>query len=310
MPKGIRNRSGRKRAQRGNKRGGSNAALKSTALAAAKVGGSVPKSLPFPNRMKCTLTYVERFPAFINNAATVTVYQYSGNSCFDPNFTGTGGQPTYFDQLSALYLRYRVYSSAIVAKFYSTTTAQTTYADVCVVPVNTTQAGVALQNIMNMPRAKFTTLSNVIPKTLTHVATASEILGVKDVEGADRLQALISASPAEQWLWCVAAQSYDAATACTINVDVRVSYDVEFFDRVEQVQSLVNTNRGSFSKNERKSFAPNEEKKAIPSIGTRNRHDFIEAESPDEAPMDQYVVLKKQLQPVSSTRSLKTNVVG
>lgn len=30
------------------------------------------------------------------------------NSLYDPDFTGTGGQPFYFDQLSAVYNRYRV----------------------------------------------------------------------------------------------------------------------------------------------------------------------------------------------------------
>jgi hypothetical protein len=188
--------------------------------------------------MKCILTYSERFPAFVNNSASATIYQYCGNDVFDPNFTGTGGQPTYFDQLSALYNRYRVYASAIEVRFYNTTVAQTTYVDMVLVPVNQTLAGTSVQNAMTLPNAKFQTTNNVVTKTMTHARTTGEQLGVKDVEGADRLQAQVTASPAERWLWAIGARSYDDTTAATIGIDVRISYYCEFFDRQIQNQSF------------------------------------------------------------------------
>lgn len=220
-------------------RGGRHNLMRKQCLLAAEGREVVPSSLPFPNRLKCTLTYCERFPAFVDNTANATVYQYCGNDLFDPNFTGTGGQPTYFDQLAALYGRYRVYASAIAVRFYSNTTAQTTYADCVISPANTTQAGVTVQNILTHPRSKFLTVNVNKSGMLTEAATTSEILGVADVEGADRLQALTTASPSERWLWVIAAQSFDSTTAVSLGADVRISYYVEFFDRVMQAQSLV-----------------------------------------------------------------------
>jgi hypothetical protein len=193
---------------------------------------------PFSDRMKCCLTYTERFPSFIGNSSAATTYEYCGNDLFDPNFTGTGGQPKYFDQLSALYNRYRVYSSAIEVIGYNTTTAQTTYVDLVVVPVNTTTAAFSVDSMMSLPRAQWRSCNVNRPvKIQSHVTTSTQ-LGVKDVEGADRLQALVTASPAERWLWAIGARSYDNSTASTFNVDVKVTYYCEFYDRKIQTDSL------------------------------------------------------------------------
>ena len=37
---------------------------------------------------------------------------FRGNSCFDPDYTGTGHQPRYFDQYAAVYQKYKVTASS------------------------------------------------------------------------------------------------------------------------------------------------------------------------------------------------------
>lgn len=50
------------------------------------------------------------YPINVNttSSAGVTSYTFAINDLFDPNFTGVGSQPVYFDQWMTLYTRYRV----------------------------------------------------------------------------------------------------------------------------------------------------------------------------------------------------------
>jgi hypothetical protein len=84
---------------------------------------------------------------------------------------------------------------------------------------------------------------------LRNAVTTSEIVGAKDVEGADRLQAQVSASPSERWLWAIAGMSYDpGVTSVTVTIEVRVSYYAEFFDRKVVTQSLYDDEKSEFTK--------------------------------------------------------------
>jgi len=229
------------RSSRDDEKGGARAPMLRKLLLAATGGEHVPESLPFPDRLKCILTYSEMI-TLVNNSSATGVYQFCGNDLFDPNFTGTGGQPMWFDQLSALYLRYRVYGSACSVRIMCPTTTNTTFARVTLAPVAATAASLSYDDVQSQPRSHFSTL-NVTggPSSvrLNGAATTAEIVGCKDVEGADRLQAQVSASPSERWLWALAGQSYDpGVTAVTLTADVRISYYCEFFDRKLVTQSL------------------------------------------------------------------------
>ncbi len=200
---------------------------------------------PFPDRMRCVLTYADTYVTMIASSAAKSVQQFSMNSLFDPDFTGTGAQPEYFDQLSLLYNRYRVYGSAIkvVLLPFNTSGSQINVpATVVLVPSAQSLASLNVNDAGALPRAQnriSTGNMNESNQTMVASHSISEILGVKDVEGADRLQALVSASPSEQALWSIVARSSDGTTATSLAVAVRITYDCEFFDRQVQTQSLL-----------------------------------------------------------------------
>lgn len=246
-----------------------------------------PTREPFPDKMRVTLTYVERFPLFINNSASATIYQYCGNDLFDPNFTGTGAQPKYYDQLSALYNRYRVYASAIECKFYNTTNASTTYVDCALAPVNQTAAGYQPEALASLPRATWTTIqANSGFRTLRNAVTTAIQLGVKDVEGSDRLQSTITQSPSERWLWAISARSYDSTTLCTIGLDVKITYDCEFFDRTIATDSLI--------------VQPPPKPAELKELSTDSKEDGIQPGLANlKQQLDEYVVLKNKFAPPS-----------
>ena len=65
---------------------------------------------PFPPSMICDLQYVDYGTVSSTGATTSTGSEYAFrlNSLFDPNLTGVGHQPRYFDQLTNIYQLYRV----------------------------------------------------------------------------------------------------------------------------------------------------------------------------------------------------------
>lgn len=53
------------------------------------------------------------------SAGSLAEYAFRANSVFDPDSTGVGHQPAYYDQASAMYNHYRVISAACTATFYN-----------------------------------------------------------------------------------------------------------------------------------------------------------------------------------------------
>lgn len=81
---------------------------------------AVPRTLNptgFPKMLKMTHKYVEtNIQLNYTAAGSVSFYRFSANNMFDPNITGTGHQPSYFDTLAGLYDHYTVIGSRITLK--------------------------------------------------------------------------------------------------------------------------------------------------------------------------------------------------
>lgn len=73
------------------------------------------RTLGFPRSMVVHLPYREYINIATGTTGNLGYYQFRLNSLFDPNYSGTGAQPRYFDQLcsNALYNRYRVYKADV-----------------------------------------------------------------------------------------------------------------------------------------------------------------------------------------------------
>ena len=78
---------------------------------------SVPRGIfGFPDEFITTIRYVDVYT--LTSASNGIAKQYMRmNSLFDPDQTGTGHQPYYFDQFAALYNRYTVLGSKLTAEF-------------------------------------------------------------------------------------------------------------------------------------------------------------------------------------------------
>jgi len=83
----------------------------------------------FPERLGITLKYSETTSFSASPAPAAQTYRM--NSLFDPNLTGVGHQPSYFDNLAAIYGRYIVLGYSVKAEINNHTTTAGLYVVGC-----------------------------------------------------------------------------------------------------------------------------------------------------------------------------------
>lgn len=158
------------------------------------------------------------------------------NSCFDPDLSGVGHQPMGFDQLAALYNRYRVFAFSWKIIAASASAAQ----DCFVIPMNSgTNPFASWSNAAEFPRA--------IAKTTAPTGPAIRFFGrmyLPNLSGVtptqyktdDRFQAQNGANPLENMTLQFGAVNQSGVTAA-IYLTVVLVYHVEWFDPIQPAQS-------------------------------------------------------------------------
>ena len=80
------------------------------------------KGKGFPDRLTTNLVYTDSIILDPSAGTPCPNKTYTLNGCFDPDFSLGGTQPTYWDQLSLIYSRYKVKGSKMTAIFSRSTT--------------------------------------------------------------------------------------------------------------------------------------------------------------------------------------------
>lgn len=190
--------------------------------------GLVNRALaPIPQRYITQLKYVSTF----NTSAISPTWNWNLNSLFDPDRAGVGHQPYGYDQLAALYNRYRVISTSYVITGHS--------ADGVPVPIRIiaipnngnlllTTGDAAMEN----PRAKFV---NQMPggtiAKLTGKVYMPSLFGRTRAQymADDRYQSQVNASPAELAILSVLASDF-LNNPAVARLSITFKFTVEFFD--------------------------------------------------------------------------------
>lgn len=165
---------------------------------------------------------------------------YRANGAFDPNFAVGGSQPMYFDQLAAVYSRYRVHGCtcrvttiglgdgsqsplAIVLNAEDDSTPPSSYEEA-------TERTYSKTTFIT----KFPNNVNKISRTLS----TKKKLGYKNIEQVELLSSAVTADPGEQWFYIITMAKLDPAAAdAPLVLDVELTYDIEFFDRKDSARS-------------------------------------------------------------------------
>lgn len=192
------------------------------------------KSTEWPDVLAVKMIYndVRAVTAVVNEG----VYTYRMNSVFDPDFTGVGGQPEGFDQLKALYSRYRVI--ALGVKVTATSLTSGNAGVIAMAPSENSALSTTaeqLGGLRNSRTAEYAFGGGIARmNALYHIGA---LLGYSDasVLANSNLDAAIAGNPGfQQYLWI---QFRDSAATGAIQLGVRLTYYV----RMEVPISVVDT---------------------------------------------------------------------
>jgi hypothetical protein len=167
---------------------------------------------------------------------------FSGNNVQDPGLSAGAEQPPGFTQLATLYSRYRVIGSHVELRAIMTTTATgggfIANGDICIYPSNSSGAPADFEAACSQPYAQWREITGATPQVMKKTMNTAMQVGQRSLVGADRLQALVSGAPSEEWYWLVVFQSDAAYTNINLEWHLQITYDVEFFDRPTVNQAL------------------------------------------------------------------------
>lgn len=176
----------------------------------------------------------------LNGLAGVPVnYFLRGNDLFDPDYTSTGHQPYYADQLCSLYSRYVVYASKIKTRIVPTSANPVT---IVTRPTLTSAAVGNLELENERPDSKNAIATSDKPAIIKHYAKTKTVQGVKDLEDIIYHGSSSTSGPTSgptgsgPWYWAIAAEGM-ANSAFTVYIQTEIVYYVRLFKRAIQSQS-------------------------------------------------------------------------
>ncbi len=186
-------------------------------------------SSPIPPKYPATLAYYGI--GTINAASGVTgTAGYRLNGMFDPDYSGAGIQPTYYDQMSALYSKYRVYRASVVVEL-SNETEETT--SVFVTP---SIANASLTSLAAMCTQRYAVTVTLGPKSggfgikrITRTFDIAKVWGVdqRTLHSEDDFAALTSGNPNNVvYLWLGGRTL--GSTATIIRYTVKIIFHCDF----------------------------------------------------------------------------------
>lgn len=179
----------------------------------------------FPLQMQCTLRYVD-FLSITSAAGVIGVQKFRCNGMFDPNQSGTGHQPMYFDTLMSVYDHYTVLQSKLTVRFVQPASLTTTsYVAVHIDDDTTTPT--TLLATAEQSTASDTVLQATDNTThrLVKYWDAKKYFGPDPLDN-DNLQGTSSADPVEQSIYCITYSN--SAVTSTLEGLVEIEYTAVF----------------------------------------------------------------------------------
>lgn len=184
------------------------------------------------DRQWLRLTYTE----FLNpNPGAITSnVQWNLNSLFDPNRTGVGHQPMFYDQWSGLYNRYKVHGCSWKLEFNPANVNIIT----SVYPSNETGGPAdttdAAEQRYSVTKSTFTAATR--PTVFKGYISMKKLYGRSELENKD--EALTSSNPTETAILNAYTTSSDlSSNVSTHAIRVTLKYYCEMFDRKDHVGS-------------------------------------------------------------------------
>lgn len=187
-----------------------------------------------PDRIFVKLRYRESL-TFSQTSGSIGYNIYRGNSLFDPDLTGTGGQPYLYDQWSAFYNNYRVYGSKVRFDISGNGGGGFNGARFGLTPSTQSTVLSSVELYHETPRTKYRSMKMgavaVGQGSVVHYISTRKAVGLNNKAEFDNdFSATVGANPAQQWYWHVWCYTSDQNTIAA-NGNVILTYYVEFYNR-------------------------------------------------------------------------------
>jgi hypothetical protein len=175
-------------------------------------------------------------------AGTATSQVFRLSSLYDPDFTGAGSQPRYYDTLcaasggSAPYGYYRVRKCHYRVTFVNNNTTSATASLGFVQPyfTNTLSATCTLDKYFDAPNCDTVVVSANTNPNMSQVVEGTidiaRFLGIKDIEDEQDLWGAYNSNPAVNVFLNVGVRAQDDTQVGTIRYIVQLVWEVDFFD--------------------------------------------------------------------------------
>ena len=188
---------------------------------------------PIPKQLFNRLKYAETVNVAIGVSGQGS-YLYSCNGMYDPNITGTGHQPMYFDQWSAMYNHYTVLKSTMKATVVANTTGATIFS--LGQDDDTTINAANSYTIWERPGYQTKVVNAPVEPSNTYLWSkwdAKKVFGA-DPQSDPALQGSATSNPTEQTFYVI---YFDTIPSTYVTVLIEIWYDVVWDEYVSMVSS-------------------------------------------------------------------------
>lgn len=238
-----------KRTKKGIKRKGAKRykRAKNTATLIAKPSyGSIYQ--PFPPRLFTALTYSQKFTLGQLIGGVPQVQTFRANSLFDPDQSGVGHQPRYFDSLcgpdgsTAPYHNYRVHACKVKLTIWQLVESSNAAAGlIAIIPRQDTASTVdSFDEMSERAYSKTKAVGTYMAKAvynMKHYIKNKVLLGHRDLQDVDECAGTYAASPSEQVLVDIVICAADNATTLGAYFTIQLTYFTEFYGLTDVADS-------------------------------------------------------------------------
>lgn len=179
----------------------------------------------FPKQLEMTHRYCDTVRLLSASGAT-SFQKFAANGMYDPDLTGTGHQPYYYDQLTALYNHYVVTKSRITITFVPSSNIQAAMVFSLAENDDGTVGNLNVHQQIEITNAKYGvtgSYSNDKNPVLRHSYDARKVFG-GDPLADEQLEGTVNSNPPEIYCWIVSLRAMDAATSVSMDMLVDIQY--------------------------------------------------------------------------------------
>lgn len=198
----------------------------------------VATGIGLPKKILTTHKYCDQVA--INTGATgqLANYFWSCNSMYDPNRSGTGHQPMYYDQYIGLYDHYTVIGAEAKFTIMKTDSNSTIPVMVgCFVNDDTIVTPSSGQGLAEQTLGKYRYVHGQYPKTVFKVKWSAKKTFGKGVLANNSLQGSAGGNPTEEQFFQCFIDSSASITQTSVLVDVEIKYICMWCELKDQAQS-------------------------------------------------------------------------